>query len=102
MAYSSALKLEATCSSKTMVDFQWTTRYYGAGIATTLRAGRQRGRSSSPGKVKNFIFSTSSRPALGCTQLTTQWVPEALSSGVKRPVREADHSPPASAEVKKM
>jgi hypothetical protein len=31
-----------------------------------------------------------------------QWVPGALSPGVKRPGREVDHSPPASAEVKKM
>jgi hypothetical protein len=31
-----------------------------------------------------------------------QWVPGALSMGVKQPVREADHSPPTSAEVKKM
>jgi hypothetical protein len=30
------------------------------------------------------------------------WVPGALSPGVKRPGREADHSPPTSAEVKKM
>jgi hypothetical protein len=28
-----------------------------------------------------------------------QWVPGALSLGVKRPGREADHSPPPSAEV---
>jgi hypothetical protein len=61
-----------------------------------LRAGRPRGRSSSPGGGKNFHFSMSSRPALGSTQPSIQWVP-----GVKRPVREADHSPPASAEVKK-
>jgi hypothetical protein len=31
-----------------------------------------------------------------------QWVPGALSLGVKRPGREADHSPPASVEVKRM
>jgi hypothetical protein len=30
-----------------------------------LRVRRPRGRSSSPGRVKNFLFSTSSRPALG-------------------------------------
>jgi hypothetical protein len=30
--------------------------------------GRPRGRSSSPDRVKNFVFSTSSRPALGSTQ----------------------------------
>jgi hypothetical protein len=29
-----------------------------------------------------------------------QWVPGALSPGVKRPGREADHSPPTSAAVK--
>jgi hypothetical protein len=29
-----------------------------------------------------------------------EWVPGALSLGVKRPGREADHSPPSSAEVK--
>jgi hypothetical protein len=50
--------------------------------------------------VKNFIFSTSSRPVLGSTQPPIQWVPGALSPGVKRSGREADHSPPTSAEVK--
>jgi hypothetical protein len=50
----------------------------------------------SPGAGKNFHFSMSSKPALGPTQPPIQWVP-----GVKRPGREADHSPPTSAEVKK-
>jgi hypothetical protein len=54
------------------------------------------------GRVQNFLFCTSSRPDLGPTQLPIQWVPGALSAGVKRPGSEADHSPPASAEVKKM
>jgi hypothetical protein len=40
--------------------------------------------------------------ALGSTQPPIQWVPGALSPGVKRPGREADQSPPTSAEVKKM
>jgi hypothetical protein len=31
-----------------------------------------------------------------------QWVPGAVSPGVKRPGREANHSPPTGAEVKKM
>jgi hypothetical protein len=44
----------------------------------------------------------SSRPALGSTQPPIQWVPGALSPGVKRPRREADHSPAASAKVKEM
>jgi hypothetical protein len=50
---------------------------------------------------KNFHFSVSSRPVLEPTQPPIQRVPEAISPGVKRPVREADHSPPASAEAKK-
>jgi hypothetical protein len=51
--------------------------------------------------VKNFLFSMLSKVALGITQPPTQWVPEALSPGVKRPGREADHSPATSVEVKK-
>jgi hypothetical protein len=66
----------------------------GSRYSDWLGAGRPRSRSSSPCSVKNFLFSTSSRPALG--------PPSFPSPGVKRPEREADHSPPASAEVKKM
>jgi hypothetical protein len=47
-----------------------------------------------------FLFTTASRTALGPTQPPMQWVPGALSLGVKRPGREADHSPLSSAEVK--
>jgi hypothetical protein len=43
-----------------------------------------------------------SRPALGSTQPPIQRVLGALSPGVKRPGRQADHSPPTSAKVKKM
>jgi hypothetical protein len=67
-----------------------------------LRAGRPKGRSSSLSKVKNFLFSTSSILALGPTHPPKQWVPGTLSPEVKRPRREADHSFPTSAEVKKM
>jgi hypothetical protein len=68
------------------------------GIATGYGLDdRGGGGSSSPGRVKNFHFSISSRPALGSTQPPIKWVP-----GVKRQGREADHSPPTSAEVKKM
>jgi hypothetical protein len=38
--------------------------------------------------------------ALGSTQPPIRWVPGPVSLGVKRPEREADHSPPSSAEVK--
>jgi hypothetical protein len=41
----------------------WRSRY-----SDWLRAGRPRGLSSNPGRVKNFLFSTSSRPVLGPTQ----------------------------------
>jgi hypothetical protein len=58
---------------------------------------RPRGWSLNPGRVKNFLSSKLSRPALRSTQPPIQWVP-----GVKRPGREVDHSPPTSAEVKKM
>jgi hypothetical protein len=47
-----------------------------------------------------FLFTTAARTALGPTQPHIQWVPGALSPGVKRPGCEADHSPPSSAEVK--
>jgi hypothetical protein len=47
-----------------------------------------------------FLFTTASRTALGPTQLPIQWVPGALSLGVKRPGREADDSIPSSAKVK--
>jgi hypothetical protein len=40
-----------------------------------------------------FLFTTASRTALGPTQ-------RGLSLGVKRQGREADHSPPPSAQVK--
>jgi hypothetical protein len=39
-----------------------------------------------------FLFTTASGQPLGSTQLAIQWVPEAHSLGVKRTVREADHS----------
>jgi hypothetical protein len=45
-----------------------------------------------------FLFTTASRTTLGPTQPPIQWVPGALSLGVRRPGRKADHSPPSSAE----
>jgi hypothetical protein len=71
--------------------------YNAVGIAT---GWTKRDRSSSPGKVKNFLFSTSSRQVLGPTQPPIQWISGALSPKVKRSGREADHSP-TSARVNK-
>jgi hypothetical protein len=53
-----------------------------------------------PAGLGIFLFTTASRTALGPTQPPIQWVPGALSHGVKRSGREADHSPPSSAEFK--
>jgi hypothetical protein len=54
----------------------------------------------SPYMVKNFLFSASSRSALGSNNLLSN--AGALPSWVKRQGREADHSPPTVAEAKKM
>jgi hypothetical protein len=53
-----------------------------------------------PVEGKIFLLSTSSRPVLGPTQPPIQWILGALSSGVKQPGRETNHSLPTSAEVK--
>jgi hypothetical protein len=74
---------------------------YGARIAQSVeRLGT--GWSLTPCRIENFHFSTSFRLVLGSTQPPIQWVPGAISPGVKRQGREADHSLPASAEVKKI
>jgi hypothetical protein len=46
-----------------------------------LQAGRPRGGISSPGRIKNLLSSTSSKSALGCTQLPIQWLPGPLPRG---------------------
>jgi hypothetical protein len=67
-----------------------------------LRDGRQRGRSSTPDRVKDFHFFISSRPDLRPTQTPILQVYGVLSQGLKRPGLEADHSPPTSDEVKEV
>jgi hypothetical protein len=62
-----------------------------------LQAGPPKDRGSSPGRVKNFLHPKSSIPALGSIQPPIPWV-----LGVKQLGHEADDSPPASVEVKKM
>jgi hypothetical protein len=54
----------------------------------------------SPAGQRIFPLVSVSRPALRPTQPPVQWVPGVLSPGAKaRPGRNADHSPPSSAEV---
>jgi hypothetical protein len=55
---------------------------------------------SGPAGVGGFLYSTEFRPAPGPTQPPIQRAPGAISPGVTRSGREADHSPPSSAEVK--
>jgi hypothetical protein len=47
-----------------------------------------------------FLFATASRPVLGTTQPSIQWVLGVLTPGVKRQGCEADSSPPSSAKVR--
>jgi hypothetical protein len=65
-----------------------------------LSYGLDDGEFDSRRRLRIFLFTTSSRPALGPTQPPIQWVPGTLSLGVKWPGFEADHSPPSSAEIK--
>jgi hypothetical protein len=47
-----------------------------------------------------FLFIIVFRPALGPTQPPIEQIPVALTLGVKRPKREADHSPLSNVKVK--
>jgi hypothetical protein len=64
------------------IYYIWGSRDSSVGIATGYGLDDQGGGSSSPGRVNNFHFSISSRPALGSTQPPIKWV--------KRQGREAD------------
>jgi hypothetical protein len=72
---------------------------YRAGIATGYGLDDRMIGVPVPAGTGNFFFDVS-RKALGPTQPLIQWVSGVLSLGVKRPGREADHSPPSTAEVK--
>jgi hypothetical protein len=55
----------------------------------------------SPTRAEDVPLVSASISALGPTQPPVQWVPRALSPGVKERLgRGGDHSPPSSAEVK--
>jgi hypothetical protein len=61
------------------------------GIALGYRLEVRGSRVRFPAGLGIFLFTTASRTALGPTQPPIQWVPGALSLGVRRPGREADH-----------
>jgi hypothetical protein len=54
-----------------------------------------------PVEIRFFLLSMLSRKVLRPTQPTIRYVPGSFSPGVKWPGREAEHSPPTSAAVKK-
>jgi len=66
------------------------------GIATRLRSSRIQFLTV----AGNFSLHYHVQTGLGPTQPPIQWVPGALSPRIKRPGREANYSPPSSAEVK--
>jgi hypothetical protein len=83
------------------IGIQWS-RDRVVGIATRYGLDDRGVRVRVPVASRIISCQKSFRPALWSTQLSIQWVARALSPGVKRPGREADHSPEASAEVKKI
>jgi hypothetical protein len=72
----------------------WRWRQHGP-PSTALGYGLDNWGFESQNGVGIFLLTNASRLALG----PTQWVPGDLSQGLKRWGREADHSPPSSAEV---
>jgi hypothetical protein len=77
-----------------------STRYL-SWYSDWLQVGLPKGKRSSPGRVKNFHFCISFRPALGPTQPPINGYQGLFPPGVKRQGREANDLPPTSAEVKK-
>jgi hypothetical protein len=73
----------------THMQIQFRSLDSSVGIATGTRAGRSEF-DSRHGKI--FLYSTASRPALEPIEPRIQWVLGAISSEVKRPGREADHT----------
>jgi hypothetical protein len=53
---------------------RYRSRYSSVGIETDYGLDDRRVRISCPGRVKNFLFSTSSRPGLGPIKPPGQWV----------------------------
>jgi hypothetical protein len=47
-----------------------------------------------PGRSKIFLFFIVDRPAMEAHEISYQ-----MATGIKRPGREADHSPPCSVEI---
>jgi hypothetical protein len=74
------IKTERTGGGR--ANLRWILgKYMRMGSSVGISTGYElNGRGSSSNKVKVFLFSTTSTPALGLTQLPNQWVPTATSS----------------------
>jgi hypothetical protein len=107
--YTQCVKTERTSGKNEWAPTTWTehsithirneSRDSSVGIALGCGLDDRGSRVRFPAGAGNFSLNTASRTALGPTQPPTPWIPGALSLGVKRPEREADHSHPSSAEV---
>jgi hypothetical protein len=98
-----AISIYPILSPPFLLILQYLIQRWGARLAQWYTAGLRAGCSGVrvPAGVGNVsLHHTASRPVLGPTQPPIQRVPVALSLGVKRPVCEADHLPPSSAEIK--
>jgi hypothetical protein len=71
-------------------------------IATSNGLDDRGSRVRFPAEAGSFSPQHRVQNGFGPTQLPIQWVPGAVSLGVKWPEREADHSPPSSAESQRM
>jgi hypothetical protein len=87
------ISLTGECRTVTRQTFHFPQRWDTGWTIEVLGFDSRRG-------LGIFLFTTASRKALAPPQPPIQWVPGAVSIGVKRLRREADHSPPSSAEVK--
>jgi hypothetical protein len=111
------MSMSVSCEDGTRFDPQPTVRLFkleiftfsstipGRGSSVGIAIGngldyRGSGGFNSRRELGIFLFSTASRLPLGPIQPPIRWVPGALSQGVKRLEREADHSSPSSTEVK--
>jgi hypothetical protein len=83
-------------------DYFYLPTDWWAGIAQSICNGIRAGwpRLDSRQGQEGFLYSIASRPDLRPTQPPIKWVPVALSSGTKRPGREADPSLLSNAGVK--
>jgi hypothetical protein len=81
---------------KIFIQFGYTEKYFpflqcqGVSIAQSVQPWAD-DRRLIPGKGKICLFSIASRSAPGPIQPPIQWVLKAISTGLKRPRREADH-----------